>query len=35
MFDATQGRVSAVTRNGSPDDMLLICLALENWEMYP
>jgi hypothetical protein len=35
MFDATRWRVSAVTVNGSPDEILSICLAQENREMYP
>jgi hypothetical protein len=35
MSDATQWRVSAVTRNGSPDEILSICLAQENLEIYP
>jgi hypothetical protein len=35
MFDATRWRVSAVTGNGSPDEILSICLAQDNQEMYP
>jgi hypothetical protein len=35
MFDATRWRVSAVTGNGSPDEILSNCLAQENREMYP
>jgi hypothetical protein len=33
--DETWWSVSAVTGNGSPDEILSICLAQENREMYP
>jgi hypothetical protein len=35
MSDATRWRVSAVTGNGSPDEISSICLEQENREMYP
>jgi hypothetical protein len=35
MFDATRWKVPVVTGNGSPDEILSICLAQENRECSP